>query len=378
MNVERTVRLHFSSASRALATHTNLSAVRSDGPVLWVAGDETATVERLVAEGDGWGAQESFHLADLVPLPGEDDAEEADVEGLAREGRFLWAVGSHSLRRRRVKDHHDGAAALRRLGTVTGQANRQVLLRLPVQDVDGLPRLVRELEVDGRVHRAASFGSRGKDLRDLLSDDEHLAPFLPLPGKDNGLDVEGIAVRGDRVYLGLRGPVLRGWAVVLEVRPFVDPDDPARLRLRELDGGRRYRKHVLDLAGLGVRDLCPQGDDLLVLAGPTMDLDGPVRVYRWHGAMAVDAPTVVRGDAVTAEVELPFGVGCDHAEGIGLLGPPEDGLLLVVYDSPSSLRLEDGSVLADVVRLPAPGGVIAPGRAGSPAGSGGLPTSGGG
>ena len=377
MSVERTVPLHFSTASRDLATHTNLSAVRSDGPVLWVAGDETATVERLVATDDGWGAQESFALADLVPLPGEDDAEEADVEGLARDGDFLWAVGSHSLRRRRVKDHHDGAKALRRLATVTGQANRQVLLRLPVQQVDGLPRPVRELVVDGQVHRAASFGSRGRDLRDLLADDEHLAPFLPLPGKDNGLDVEGVAVRGDRVYLGLRGPVLRGWAVVLEVRPFVDPDDPARLRLHELDDGRRYRKHVLDLAGLGVRDLCPQGDDLLVLAGPTMDLDGPVRVHRWHGAMGVDAPTVVRGDALTAEVELPYGVGCDHAEGIGLLGPPEDGRLLVVYDSPSPQRLEGGSVLADVVRLPARGSGNGTGRAGSPASSGVLPTSGG-
>ncbi len=261
---------------------------------------------------------------------------------------FLWAVGSHSLRRKRVKAKHDGAKALERLATVEGQANRQVLLRVPLQEVDGLPRPVRETRVDGEVHRAAAFGSRGKDIRDLLEDDEHLAPFLPIPGKDNGLDVEGIAVRGDRVLLGLRGPVLRGWAVVLELRPYVDEDEPDRLRLHELDDGRRYRKHVLDLAGLGVRDLCPHGDDLLVLAGPTMDLDGPVRVHRWHGAMTVEAPAVVRGKALTREVELPYGEGCDHAEGIGLL---DDDRLLVVYDSPSPKRLQDGGVLADVVRL---------------------------
>jgi hypothetical protein len=125
--------------------------------------------------------------------------------------------------------------------------------------------------------------------------------------------------------------VLRGWAVVLELRPYVDEDEPDRLRLAELDDGRRYRKHVLDLSGLGVRDLCPSGDDLLVLAGPTMDLDGPVHVVRWHGAMSVEAPTVVRGDALTREVDLPYGEGTDHAEGIGLL---DDGRLLVVYDSP--------------------------------------------
>ena len=347
MTVDGTVLLRFTTASQERATHTNLSAVRSDGAVLWLAGDETATVERLTAEDGGWGGQDSFSLAELVDLPGGAD-QEADIEGLARDGAFLWAVGSHSLRRKQIKGH-DGAKALSRLATVQGQPNRQVLLRLPLQEVDGLPRPVGGTDVDGELHRAASYGSRGKDLRDLLEDDEHLAPFLPIPGKDNGLDVEGIAVRGDRVLLGLRGPVLRGWAVVLELRPYVDEDEPDRLRLRQLDDGRRYRKHVLDLSGLGVRDLCPHGDDLLVLAGPTMDLDGPVHVFRWHGALSVEEPTVARGGRLTREVDLPSGEGCDHAEGIDLL---DDGRLLVVYDSPSPRRLQDGAVLADVVRLP--------------------------
>jgi len=360
VSIERTVRLSFSTPARAAGTHTNLSAVRSDGPILWVAGDETATIERLVADDaddpQAYAGQTSFALADLVELPGSDADEEADIEGLARAGSFLWAVGSHSLRRRQIKAKHDGEKALRRLARVTGQANRQVLVRIPVDVVDGLPTPVRELAVDGGVHRAAVFGTHGADLRDLLADDEHLAPFLPLPGKDNGLDVEGIAVAGERVYLGLRGPVLRGWAMVLELRPEVDRDDPGRLVLRPFDDGRRYRKHVLRLAGLGVRDLCPHGQDLLVLAGPTMDLDGPVHVFRWHGALTADTPQVVRDDLLTLELDLPFGAGDDHAEGIGLLGAPADQRLLVVYDSPAPDRLVDGGVLADVVRLPgAPG-----------------------
>jgi hypothetical protein len=194
-------------------------------------------------------------------LPGADADEEADIEGLARDGAFLWAVGSHSLRRRQIKARQDGEKALRRLSRVTGQANRQVLVRIPVAEVDGLPTLVPQVVLDG---------THGPDLRQLLADDEHLAPFLSIPGKDNGLDVEGIAVSGPRVHLGLRGPVLRGWAVVLELRPVVDPDAPERLLLRPLADGRRYRTHVLRLDGLGVRDLCPHGADLLVLAGPTM------------------------------------------------------------------------------------------------------------
>jgi hypothetical protein len=298
MKLVHTVRLRFGQLSQAAATHTNLSAVRADGPVLWVAGDETATVERLVAAAPTapteYADERTFRLADYVGLPGTDAEEEADIEGLARSGHFLWAVGSHSLRRKQIKARHSEGKAFKRLATVEGQDNREILVRLPIAEVDGLPTPVRELVVAGERHCAASL--RGQDgLRRLLRDDEHLADFLAIPGRDNGFDVEGIAVAGDRVYLGLRGPVLRGWAFALELRPYVDPDEPDRLRLRDFEDGSPYRKHVLDLDGLGVRDLCPDGDDLLVLAGPTMDLDGPVRIYRWHGACRVRTPAVVRG-----------------------------------------------------------------------------------
>jgi Protein of unknown function (DUF3616) len=362
MTVKGTIRLCFGQASLEVATPTNLSAVRSDGPVLWLAGDEAATVERLVADDASdpreYTRQVSFRLADLVDLPGADEDEEADIEGLARSGPFLWAVGSHSLRRRQIKDKHADAKALKRLARVTQQANRQILVRVPVKEVAGLPSLVTEAVVNGKLQRAAVLGG-GDDLRALLRDDEHLAPFLPIPGKDNGFDVEGIAVCGDRVYLGLRGPVLRGWAFVLELRPHAKPGESGRLRLRKFDdspAGVTYRKHVLDLDGLGVRDLCPVGDDLLVLAGPTMDLDGPVRVYRWRGAAQADQAAVVRGAALTREVDLPYGEGDDHAEGIGLIGPPERPRLIVVYDSPSPARRPSADTmladLADLVDLP--------------------------
>ncbi|MEV0897863.1 DUF3616 domain-containing protein [Actinoplanes sp. NPDC049802] len=353
MTVDYRVRLRFSDESQAAATHTNLSAVRLDGRALWIAGDETATIERLIADDPAkpaeFGDEARFRLADFVDLPGLDADEEADVEGLARSGRFLWAVGSHSLRRKQIKDRHEGPKALRRLARVEGQANRQILVRLPIAEVDGLPTPVREIEVGGQRHRAAALAGRD-DLRRLLRDDEHLSLFLPIPGKDNGLDVEGIAVRDDRVYLGLRGPVLRGWAFVLELRPYVTPDEPGRLRLHRFDDGRLYRKHVLDLDGLGVRDLCPAGDDLLVLAGPTMDLDGPVRIYRWHDACRAEIPTIVRHDSIVRELELTYGEGDDHAEGLSMLG---NDRVLVVYDSPAKHRLtSDGAVVADVLRLP--------------------------
>jgi hypothetical protein len=187
-------------------------------------------------------------------------------------------------------------------------------------------------------------------LYDLLESDDHLGPFVDIPGKDNGLDIEGIAVHGERVYLGLRGPVLRGWACVLQLEPRAVRDDPDELKLTKLDDGERYAKHFLDLAGLGIRDLCEQGEDLLVLAGPSMDLDGPVRVYRWVGAANLETGDTVRRHELERVLDLPYGEGDDHAEGIALL---PDGELLVVYDSPASRRIQDaGTIHADIVRLP--------------------------
>jgi hypothetical protein len=356
MIVERRIELGFTRDSREADTHTNLSAVRQDGRCLWVAGDETATIERLTATTDdagrvtGYGEHLTVRLADLVDLPAGPD-EEADLEGLARGNGWLWAVGSHSLKRKKIKAGQPAAKARKRLGTVVREDNRFVLARLPlVTGEDGLPHVVAE---DGG-RRAALLGAHQDSITDLLADDPHLAPFLAIPSKDNGIDIEGIAAHGDRLYIGFRGPVLRGWAVLLEIRPETDPGDASRLRLRPIgDGKDLYRTHFLDLGGLGIRDLCPHGDDLLVLTGPSMDLDGPVRVVVWRGAATVEAPGIVPAEDLPVLGDLPYGDGDDHAEGIAVLdetdasGRPK---LLVVYDSPSDERLTaEGGVHADVV-----------------------------
>ncbi|NUT41689.1 MAG: DUF3616 domain-containing protein [Thermoactinospora sp.] len=314
--------LRFDQASRDSRTHTNLSAIRRDETGLWVAGDETATIEHLTWTGDHFGAQRGFRLADFVDLPaGPDD--EADIEGLARHDGHLWAIGSHSLKRRRVKTTRNQDKGVRRLATVLREENRFILVRLPLDAAANSPA------------KGAIMSGRTENLAYHLRDDPHLAPFLALPGKDNGLDIEGIAVTRHGVHLGLRGPVLRGWAVVLEIHPEVDGP---RMRLR-----RPYRKHFLDLGGLGVRDMCPFGDDLLLLTGPSMDLDGPVRLVRWN-------PRTQSGlvDDLQVLAELPHGIGCDHPEGLTLL---PDGRVMVVYDSPSPARMTEHGVYADILTI---------------------------
>jgi hypothetical protein len=357
MDVAGRVAMRFTGDVVRGGSHENLTAVRADGEHLWVAGDENAAIDRLVLDSvpnpARAGRQRSFRLADLVQLPGPPDGE-TDLQGIARSGGWLWAVGSHALVRRRPKPVHDDAKVVRRLGKLRRDPNRFVIVRLAVQlGVDRRPEPVRVAR-DGR--RSALIGApRAETLVDLLRSDAHLAPFLTIPGQDNGFDVGGLAVVGDRLYVGLRGPVLRGWAVVLELRPAQDPTDPGRLALGIFPEGARYRKHVLDLGGLGVRDLCPDGDDLLVLAGPTMALSGPVRVHRWRNAMVDGGGPVVRDAELTAGTALAHGEGVDLPSAISLLGPDPldpDSRLLVVYDSPAADRRPwSDTVLADVVRI---------------------------
>ena len=169
-----------------------------------------------------------------------------------------------------------------------------------------------------------------------------------IPAKENGFDIEGLAVRDDRLLIGLRGPVLRGWAIVLELK--VDAEG-SELRLRPIGPkDRPYRKHFLNLEGCGVRDLCFAGNDLLVLAGPTMALDGAIRLHRWRVPDGT-ADTITDEDGCRAVFDVPWRRGADRAEGIVML--PAANELLVVYDSPAEDRKHGlAGVDADVFALP--------------------------
>ena len=338
----------------------DLSALAIVDDTLFTACDETATVEQLVRADDGhFGDHHTISMGAIFDLPAG-PTDEMDIEGLAVDDGWLWVVGSHSLKRDKPDEDDDHAAALVELTEVKVDANRWFLGRLPLRDDgDGVHTPVGELEVDGDTRRAACVKMRddgGSTLTKKMGDDAHLGPFLDVPSKDNGFDVEGVAARGDRVWLGLRGPVLRGWAVVLELE--MKTTKKGWLKPRRIGAdGQRYRKHFCDLGGLGIRDLVLDGDGLLILSGPTMDLDGPVALHRWDGVLDAEHPTVLSHDEVRHVADLPYGHGVDHPEGVAILQPTDrrfNPRLVVVHDNPAPSRLRSGqrALVADVHPLP--------------------------
>lgn len=346
-----------------------LSVALRMGKTLWLANDESVSLERLtVADKDSTGVSsfardhKQFLLHDFLPLPlppygeSKDDINEADIEGLACDDKYMWLVGSHSLRRKQPKADDGVKKAQQRLCSVGADGNRYLLARIPIVKEDGEYTLQKEVEHKDKRRSAAMLRAdqHGNELSALLKDDEHFGPFLAIPGKDNGFDIEGIAIAGKHLLLGLRGPVLRGWAAIIEVAP-VDDEEPGWMRLAPVDGdGTLLRKHFLDLGGLGIRDLCVQGKDLLILAGPTMDLDGPVYVCRWAGGAEPNGAQIMHADDLERILTLPYGQGVDHPEGMTLF-PEKDGSdgLMVVYDAASASRqIGESTIMADVFALP--------------------------
>ena len=322
---------------------TNISAGTRIDDTLFVAADEACCIDRLTLKDGAWGSHSTFLLRDLLDLKEPD--EEADLEGLAADGDWLWTVGSHARTRRKPEKLEGETIDLDKLADLKDTRPRCLLARMPLVRTKAGWEPVRE--DGGRRAGMLKQNKHGNALMKALKKDPLIAPFTRIPAKEGGLDVEGLAVTGNRVALGLRGPVIATHAVLLEL--IIDPQQDGRLKLAEPP----YQR-LLAMEGLGIRDLKKCKDDLIILAGPTTGLSGPVALYRWRD-WANDPPhdaTKVRLHRPERIVELPFGRGVDHPEGLALWS---DGEILVICDSPSPKRVDKktGAITAETFRLPA-------------------------
>lgn len=203
-----------------------------------------------------------YDAAGVVKLPAGN--KEVDVEGIAidRMNSMVYVTGSHS----RVRKIEDGV-----IGEVKRKESREQFFRF-------------QLKPDG----TAGAVEGPKSLMPAITKNTVLQPFTSVASKENGVDIEGLAVNGDGLHFGFRGPVLRdGWVPVLSCT-WDDPDHTAEVRYMRL-GGR------------GVRDLAAVAGGFLVLAGPVGDGDGPYRVYFWDGNNQLSAGSASPGPQFLGE-----------------------------------------------------------------------------
>ena len=166
-----------------------------------------------------------------------------------------------------------------------------------------------------------------------MEQDPYLGPFTRIPSKENGVDIEGIAVKGETVFLGFRGPVLRDNYVPVMKFPFASPED--------------YALHFVELGGLGIRDMVEVSDGFLLLAGPVGDGPGSRLLSFWNGEDTIPGEDRrVKGAVELARIEAPMEA---KAEGLALLSEDDSSYtVLIVFDglqrgAPRSFRVEKRS-----------------------------------
>jgi Protein of unknown function (DUF3616) len=215
---------------------------------------------------------------------------ELDGEGVAFANGFYYVMGSHG--HPRDKDHKlDPTADADKIKARIAATSQIVSLR-----ADGT-----HVEPTRRLH-------------EIIAAEPALVPFMDRRLENNGLTIEGVAVRDDGVlFAGFRGPVLDdNRAVVLSA--YVDV----------LFGGSGTQHDIfrLPLAGRGIRDLTMLDGNILILAGPMADGPGAYAIYLWDG----------KSESVRLLAELPYDPK-RKPEGLLVLDRSSTGLrVLILFD----------------------------------------------
>jgi hypothetical protein len=253
----RTVWLDYGGAAKPREILQNLSAIAWAEPHLWTAADEGRTIECLTPTRNGYQLHRQISLDEAFPdLPGKDASDEIDVESIDVAHGRIWVCGSHCIVRRQAKKTNSNRIDPR----FRVRKSRCLLGSVAVESLFA-----------GDTGEALPFSGKGS-LRQLLARSSYIAPFIDLPSKENGLDIEGLVVVQRKVFLGLRAPLIDSFAIVVE------------LSLGRGLGITRGLSslHFLDLEGLGIRDLAKWHDGILILAGPVSSVKGPFRLHRWQ------------------------------------------------------------------------------------------------
>ncbi|MCP4409210.1 MAG: DUF3616 domain-containing protein [Gammaproteobacteria bacterium] len=302
----------------------DLSGIAQLGPFLAIGSDEAASkrgAENVIQLLEKVSTDRYQVRHDIMLFKGNDkDGPEMDIEGLAADGEILYVIGSYSAKRKRVKKSRDYKANRKTFSAkgISHEKNRDWLYRLRI---DGQGKTMERQRIS---------------LRHIIRHNGVLKTFQHLPSKENGIDIEGIAVRGKWLYLGFRSPVLRRNYVPVMKLKFTDPDQTHELLYLNLDGR-------------GIRDITRVSDGFLIIAGPPGEGPASYQLYHWDGRDMVPGKDRAKKDTGKATL---LGEICPpkngKAEGITIVEEQTTTYeIIIVYDG-----IKNGSAQRFRVRKP--------------------------
>jgi hypothetical protein len=227
-------------ASAAVAVSSNL----------FVAASDEDNILRLYRNDRGGAPIKEFDFNSFLDLQGK--SAEADLEGAALIGGRAFWIGSHG----RNKNGKYRPNRCRLFATDIGLTNGEVTL-MPV----GRPykRLLEELAEDARFDSLKLAEAAGH-----------------APKEAGALNIEGLAATPEgHLLIGFRNPIPGGKALII---PLLNPNEVIEGKPAKFDAPM-----LLDLGGLGIRDMAGQAGSYLIIAG-SYHAGGKSQLYRWAGA----------------------------------------------------------------------------------------------
>lgn len=293
---------------------SGIACDRSSGfPRLCLLVDDEAQGAQIVILNDGELIAGDFINLTNAQLDGE--PLELDAEAVAFDDGAFYVAGSHG------RPRHNDNPKKEAKGNAKADATRQLFrVTFDATAVD--------MKTGKLVSQPAIKPSN--DLGGILQRQPNLLKAYDKALDDNGLTIEGVAVRDKRLYVGMRGPVLGTDAAVLSV--------PLSAVFDGQSAESNLQRLALDYDSLGnprgVRDITRHADGFLVLAGPVNDppedreiQPSDYSVYFWDGKRASnwrrDIP--VFGKKVKPEALLPLDSDAQRARVLILFDGPKEG-----------------------------------------------------
>ena len=246
----------------------NVSGIAARGELLVIGSDEGSSIQVFKKTGPN-----TYRATASGPIQLDTRSADAevDIEGIAWDDGHAYVVGSHSLARKETKDDQTVADNHKRLADPPkDELSRKQIFRLKLDSNGAL--------VAGSLEHIT--------LDEVFKHHLILERFRHIPSKENGIDIEAIAVNGDALLVGFRGPSLRGPYIPVLALKFKG----GRFKTDAIQTEDRF----LDLGGRGIRDMTAvPGGGVLVLGGPVGDEPTPYQLYFWDGQDALpgkDAP----------------------------------------------------------------------------------------